>query len=365
MIIKRYLTREILNSLLAVITVLMLAFLVQQTVRYLNYAAIGKIPTNVLLELVSFEVPYLLALLLPLGLYLGILLAYGRLYADNEMSILQLSGFGNERIIRLTVSIALIVTGVVLVLMLWVNPWVSTQRQQVMESDEATMHLLQTIIPGRFQVSPDGTHVIYVEKISRDHQRAENVFVAQAKKDPDSQDQESWMIVSANQGYQVKAPDSSDQFFVTLDGFRYEGVPGQNDYKITQFGKYSVRIPQVDARTTHQANETLSTLDLWNDYGNPKRAAELQWRFSMAIATFLLAMLAVPLSNVRPRKGRYLILLPAIIIYIVYFNLLFAARHWIEQGMVPILAGMWWVHALLILFIVLVMYAGKRRFMAR
>ena len=138
MIIARYLTREVFNALLAVTLVLLLALLSQQAVRYLNYVAIGKIPTNVLLQLVSYEVPYLLALLLPLGLYMGILLAYGRLYADNEMSILQLCGFGNRRIMRLTLFIAVMVTGVVLFFMLWINPWVSIKQRQAMERNEAT-----------------------------------------------------------------------------------------------------------------------------------------------------------------------------------------------------------------------------------
>jgi len=359
-IIYRYLTREVVNTLLAVTIVLLLAFLSQQLVRYLNYVVVGKIPTNVLLELVCFEIPYLLALLLPLGLYLGIFLAYGRLYADSEMSILHMYGFGTRRIMRLSGLIALIVSLVVLYLMIWVNPMVSAKRQQVMASDEATVHLVQTMIPGRFQVSPDGRHVMYVEKLSHDRTRAENVFLAQDKKSyVNGIEQNSWMLVFANEGYQVKDTESQDQFFVTADGYRYEGMPGQNDYKITQFKKYAVRIPQNDVRVTHQENETLSMVQLWQDYSNPKRAAEFQWRFSIAISAFLLALLAVPLSAIQPRQGRYLSLIPAILVYIVYINLLFIARHWLEQGLIPVSIGMWWVHGVMCLLILSVMLFSK------
>lgn len=347
MIITRYLTREVLTTLLAVTIVLLLAFLCQQSVRYLNYVALGKIPTNVLLELVSFEVPYLLALLLPLGLYLGLLLTYGRFYADNEMAVLQMCGFGNRRLLHFTIIIALFVTLVILFLMLWVNPSISAKRQQVMANDEATLHLIQTLIPGRFQVSPDGHHVMYVEKLSRDHERAKNVFLAQEKKNP-TNNQTAWMLVLAGQGYQEKDTASSDQLFVTTDGYRYEGTPGQNDYKIIQFKKYKVRIPHNEVNITQEENEALPTLQLWQDYANPKRAAELQWRFSIAISSFLLALLAVPLSAVRPRQSRYLILLPAILVYIVYINLLFIARHWLEQGTVHPLIGIWWVHGVIL-----------------
>lgn len=354
MIIARYLTREVINALLAVTLVLLLALLCQQSVRYLNYAAIGKIPTGVLLKLVSFEVPYLLALLLPLGLYLGILLAYGRLYADMEMAILQMCGFGHQRIMQITLFIALATTGVVLFLMLWINPWVSVKQLQTMKSDEATLHLIQTLIPGRFQVSPDGKHVMYVEKLSRDRERAETVFMAHEKKSPENPDQPNWMLVLANQGYQTQDKVSQEPYFVTVDGYRYEGTPGQNDYKVIQFKKYAAHINPVESRSEHKIDETLSTSQLWRDYANPKRAAELQWRFSMGIATFLLAMLAVPFSMVRPRQGRYAALLPAVILYVVYMQLLSMARHWLEQGDVSVSLGIWWVHGVMLAVAVLV-----------
>ncbi len=358
MIVTRYLTREIVNALLVVTTVLLLAFLSQQLVRYLNFVAVGKIPTDVLLLLVSFEIPYLLALLLPLGLYLGILLAFGRLYADNEMFILQMSGFGSRRTLVLSMMVAFGVAAIVLALMMWVNPLISAKRQQVMSSDEATVHLVQTMIPGRFQASPDGRHVMYVEKLSRDRKRAENVFLAQEKKasSPDSTEQSSWMLVIADQGYQIKEPKSKEQYFVTADGYRYEGVPGQNDFKIIQFKKYYVRIPQSDMHAVHQEVESMPTWQLWLTYANPKSAAELQWRFSLALSAFLLAMLAVPLSRVRPRQSRYIMLLPAVIIYVVYIQLLSIARHWMEQGSVSIHLGMWWVHGIVLLFTLVLSY---------
>jgi lipopolysaccharide export system permease protein len=292
-------------------------------------------------------------------LYLGIFLANGRLYSDKEMSILKKVGYGNKRILRLTALIALVVSGVVLFLMIWVNPMVSAKRQQVMASDEATVHLVQTLIPGRFQVSPDGRHVMYVETLSRDRQRAENIFLAEQKQVASGQD--AWMLVLASQGYQAKEVGSQGQFFVTEDGYRYEGSPGQNDYKIIKFKKYAVRIPENEVRITHEENETLSVTQLWNDYSKPQRAAELQWRFSLAISTFILAILAVPMSAVRPRQGRYLSLIPAVLVYVIYIHLLYIARHWVERGLVPVSIGMWWVHGVMLLFVLLVMLLGSQK----
>lgn len=361
MIIQRYLTKEVLTALATVITVLMLAFLSQQVVRYLNYVALGKIPTGVLLELVSFEIPYLMALLLPLALYLGILLAYGRMYADQEMAILDMSGFGSGRLLRVTAVMALVVASVVLVLMLWVNPLVSLQRQEVMKSDEATLHMIETLMPGRFQVSPDGNHVMYVENLSRDHKRAQNVFIAQQKPMADQPDKSQWSLIFAEQGYQKKFKNLADPFFVTVDGYRYEGVPGQNDYKIIKYKAYAIRIPQNETRLIHPEIEALPMMALWKDYDNPKRAAELQWRISVAISALVLALFAAPLSAVRPRNSRFFILLPAVLVYIIYFNLLVVARHWVEIGRVAPAMGMWWVHALMLCAVLVVVFIRSKQ----
>lgn len=361
MIIKRYLTKEVIMTMMAVITVLMLAFVSQQIVRYLNFVAIGKIATSVLLELVSFEIPYLLAILLPLALFIGILLAYGRMYAEQEMAILSMSGFGEKQVRRLTLLVATAIAGFVLLLMLWVNPWISLKRQAVLQSDEATLHMIETLMPGRFQVSPNGNHVMYVESLSRDHKRAQNVFIAEQKKMRDQPDQYQWMIISAEQGYQAHLKDVPDPFFVTENGYRYEGTPGQNDYKIIKFKTYAVRIPQTDVRIIHPENEAMTVFALWQHYDTPKLAAELQWRVSVAVSVIVLAMLAVPMSAVRPRKSRFFILLPAIILYIVYFNLLIVARHWVEHAPVVSGIGMAWVHlGMMALAFVLIMMRQRQ-----
>jgi lipopolysaccharide export system permease protein len=354
LIISRYLTREVIKAMLAVTLVLLLAFLSQQIVRYLNYVAVGKIPTNVLLQLVSFEIPYLLALLLPLGLYLGILIAYGRFYVDNEMIILQMAGYSQQRLLKLTFLIGLAIGAIVLYLMLSVNPLISEKRQQLMDSDEATEHLIQTMMPGHFRVSADGQHVMYVEKLSTDRTRAQNVFLAEQKAPSTSGGQPAWMLVFANEGYQEKAQRPGEQFFVTTEGYRYEGVPGQSDYKITQFRKYAVRLSQNNVHPTHEADEILTTAALWQSYDNPGHAAEFQWRFSMGILTVLLALLAVPLSAIRPRHGRYIGLLPAVLVYVVYINLLFMAERWVQLGTVSIGLGMWWVHVFMLLLVMAV-----------
>jgi lipopolysaccharide export system permease protein len=362
MIVSRYLAKEILQVLLAVTLVLLVALLSQQLVRYLNFVTTGKIPAAILIQLVSFEIPYLVSLLLPLGLYLGIILSYSRLYVEQELPVLLLSGYSYQRLIKLTLSIAFGVAAIVFMLMVWVNPYVATKRAQLMSSDQAMVHLVQTLMPGRFQVSPDGRNVLYVKQLSRDRTRAENVFFAQETKAKNNTDPSAWVLTLAKQGYQTKSADGSEQYFVVDQGNRYEGVPGQNDYKIIQFQKYTVRTPQNSVRIVRPSDEMLSLSALWQGLDNPNYAAEWQWRLSIALSTILLALLALPLAKIKPRQGRYLALLPAILIYVVYVNLLFISRHWLEQKTIPFYIGMWWVHGLMLIFVsISLLYMLRRR----
>jgi lipopolysaccharide export system permease protein len=341
-IISRYLVKEVVTTLVAVTLILLLIFLSNQLVRYLSYAAAGKIAASFVLQMLAFEIPNLLSLLLPLGLYLGIILAYGRLYADNELPVLNACGFGIGRLVYITSLLALVISLVVLVLTLWVNPMIATQKAKGLTND----NLLGTVRPGRFQVMNNGHNVVYVEKISRNRQTAKNIFIAEEPKS--DSDNQSWVVVSAANAHQAYNP-IGQKFIVTTDGYRYDGTPGDNDYKIIQFKKYAVRLPDAPVSSAHQDEEAMPTTVLWHHYQKPNAAAEIQWRVSMPITVFVLTLIAIPLSRVRPRQGRYANLLPAMLIYIVYVNLLFMARNWVEQKMISPWVGMWWVHVLLML----------------
>ena len=149
---------------------------------------------------------------------------------------------------------------------------------------------------------------------------------------------------------------TTDRYIVATDGFRYEGLPGQNNYKLIKFSKYAVRIPDQGTTLQQFSQEAIPTQKLWNNYNNRLNKAELQWRISIPLSAFLLAILAVPLSKVKPRQGRYSYLFPAILIYVIYVNMLFVARDWMISTKWLNPPGMWWVHVGLMILILLLFW---------
>lgn len=354
MIISRYLIKEVFLALFGVAFVMLLIFLSNQLIRYLKYAANGKIAANVVLQLMGLEIPYLLVLLLPLGLFLGIIFAYGRLYADNELRVMQSCGLSTQRLMAITGFCGALVAIVVMGLALWVNPYLAMEKHRLLKKNISTENILDLLIPGRFQVSSDDARVVYVESIDRDRQGASNIFIAEQKKDVLSTEVNTWSVLSASRGYQETDPKTHDRFVVAAQGYRYEGTPGEREYKIIQFDKYAIRLPEQPNRSMHQVEEGMPSKVLWDKYDDPKNAAELQWRLSMPISAFLLAMLAIPFSFLKPRQSRYAQIFPAILIYIIYLNLLFVTRDWIENNELSPWLGMWLVHLGLVGIIALV-----------
>jgi lipopolysaccharide export system permease protein len=261
------------------------------------------------------------------------------------MSVIQACGIGQQRLMGINFMLALVVAALVLVLMLFVNPTIAAEKNKGISENT----ILDTLRPGRFQVLSDGKRVVYVEKISRNRQQADNLFIAEEQKPSADQPNTPWIVVSAARGSQEKLLPTHESFIVSHEGFRYSGTPGENAYSVIKFAKYAVRVPTPVFSTAHQESESIPTIKLWQNRSDPVSAAELQWRLSIPLSAFVLMLLALPLSYTRPRQSRYTNLLPAILLYIVYVNLLFVSRNWLEIKMVPIALGMWWVHAVLLL----------------
>ena len=349
MIISRYLTKEVSLVSFAVTLVLLLIFLSNQLVRYLKYAANGKIAASILTQLMGFEIPFLLALILPLGLFLGILFTYSRLYADNELRVMQSSGLSMGKLTFITSGLGMFLTLIVTILMLWINPYIALKKNQLIAKSASTENILDTLIPGRFQVSPDDKKVLYVESFSRNRKEAQNIFIAQQKESSTRNAQTEWSVLSANKGAQMRDPESKQPYVVAIDGYRYEGMPGENAYKIIHFEKYAVRIGEQSLGITRTPQEVLSTPHLLRVYKqNNKNAAELQWRISVPLSVMILTLLAIPLSYIRPRQGRYAYIFPGLLLYVIYMNLLFLTRDWITRGALSPDIGMWWVHGVML-----------------
>lgn len=348
MIIFRYLARELYSHVLAITLILFAIFITNQFMLYLKDVAKGQITLLVVGKLILLQVPLLLGFLLPLAFFLSILMVFGRLYVDHEMTVLAACGMSHLRLLMMVLSIAMIVFCIVAGLMLWFEPFLENYREKVFDSAmaEAT---IEKIIPQQFEYF-GANRVFYAQNISRQQKTMSNVFfVTRGDANPDGS--HSWDVTVAKESKEEKDPLTGIQFLVFTTGYRYLGTPGHADFEVAQFEQYGLK-PKLNRGRLHVWPKDVPTVRLWKIRNKkPAAAAELQWRIAMPISVLLLTFLGFPLSRVNPRLGKFTKILPAIVLYIVYSDLLFLGKAWIKRGHLDPSIGLWWIHGLMLLTI--------------
>lgn len=353
MIIFRYLFREVLVTLSAVSAVLLVITMSGRFIKYLAQAAQGALDPGVLFLIMGYRLPGFLQLILPLGLFLGILLAYGRLYLESEMSVLSAAGMSRQRLLAYSLAPAALVAAVVAWLSLALVPQGVARVEQILNSQDALTEF-DTLVPGRFQALRSGSRVTYTERLSEDGRELGGVFITELRLSRDGDKQRGISMLVAEKGRQEIRPDGS-RYLILENGYRYDGQPGQADYRAIQYDRYGVLLPKPEVAGELTEREGIPTAQLLGS-DNLRHQAELQWRLSIPLLVFVVTVLAVPLARVNPRQGRFLKLLPAILLYMAYLALLISMRGQLDKGRLPPALGLWWVHGLFLAIGLLLLY---------
>lgn len=339
-ILDRYIFRETAQTWLAVTGVLLFILLTNQFARVLGEVAKGALPKDAVFQVIGLTALQYLTILVPIGVFLSIMLAMGRFYRDSEMPAMMACRVGPGSVYRPLVWLVLPLAVAVAWIAMDVGPraLVAVERIGVEARRQAD---LTSIEPGEFTTTGNDSAVVYAEAVAEGG-AVENVFLQRRF------DSGRIEVVVAERGEQRGTDDPNTRYLVLYDGRRYEGIPGTPEFRVMEFGEHGIpyRLPSVEEPTLEP--EEMSTGDLMTP-NSSLELAELHWRFGIPLATLVLAVLAVPLSRSQPRQGRYGKIAIGLMVFIIYFNLLSAGKAWLEQGAVPALAGLWWVHAIMLL----------------
>jgi lipopolysaccharide export system permease protein len=333
--LDRYLLRETTLSFVAVTGVLLVILLSNQLARVLGQAVKGDFPGSVVLALLGLTTLQQLTVLLPLGLFLGIVLALGRLYHESEMTAMAACGVGTARIYRPILLLTAVVVAVLALLSFRVMPAAGIMAQQI-RATALRAAQFGSLEPGRFRTFAGGDVVFYAERVLPSGQ-LEGVFVQ--RRDGDR------IELAVAERAEQRGAGQSDQLFVLFNGRRYEGVPGSPEWRVVEFEEHGVAVRMPEMKTKGDKLSIRPTRVLLQASGNAERS-ELAWRTAMPLMALVLMLLAVPLAKLAPRKGRFSRVGFAIIAYFLYSNLLAAVRAWMEKGNPAGAFGMWWVHML-------------------
>jgi lipopolysaccharide export system permease protein len=351
-VIDRYLLKEFALTLLGVIGVLWLIYIATRFARYLAQAAVGNLPSEVIFTLLGYSSLGALSLLLPIGAFLAVMLALGRMNTDNELTVMAACGIPRLQVMRNVGLFSSVVALVVGLLSLVIVPDILSGRYELEQKAKIAADTTG-LVAGSFKESRDGSWTFYSQGLTNDKQKMENVFIEIHKG-------QRPLVFRAAQGRFDIDQATGNKYLILDEGYRYEGQAGDMDYVIAAFESHSLLIEKGGEKQTRERHKSLPTAQLW-ERGQDKDLAEIQWRIASPIMAVVLCFFAMVFAYVGPRKGRYAGLLPAILIYIVYSNLLGVTRAWIAKGVLPLWFGSVWVHLLMIMVLVLLFNQQKMR----
>jgi lipopolysaccharide export system permease protein len=313
--ILRYLNRDVLTHTLAISAVLLIIIFSGRFSKYLAQAAAGDLAVDILLPVMLYRMPGFLELIVPMGLFIGILMAYGRLYVDSEMVVMSACGISQRQLALYTLAPASCIAILVALLSLYVTP-LGAARSQALLQDPKSSQGLSTLTAGRFQVRNKGDVVTYTETIDSESGVMKRIFVAQQQRDKDGRQQ--MRVTVAREGEFVTLREAGVRYFELRDGHSYEGVPGNVEYRATSFASFGELIPELEGgvRDTDPVDGR-STRVLLSSTRLEDRAA-LQWRLSLPLMVPIIAVIAMAMSKTNHRRGRYIKMLPALLLYLGY-----------------------------------------------
>ncbi len=352
MIIHRAFVREVLQTCAGVATILISIFFVVRLVGLLDQAAEGSIAMERVLVLLLLKLITYLDLIVPLVIYISTLLVMSRWIRDNELTVINACGVGMNTFLRPVVVLFAITGSVVAVLSLYLSP-LSAETVRVMEFTDKNRSDMTGIVPGVFTETKQGNGVYFVESRHPETGIFKNIFIYTAGENQDD-------VVVAASGYRTTDEQTNTDFLELVDGSRYSGAAGDDQYTLLDFDSYSLRLkPRPNADNIGLPVKARPTTTLLEQSGHQRAAAgELHWRIAKIVMLPILMVFALCFSSQTYRKKRFPGMIPALLVYFAYFNALGVGIALIKRGEFHPHLSLWAIH---LLFLTAAAYLFARR----
>jgi len=348
--LNRYFSKELAQTFAGVSIVLLVVIVGQSFVSLLAKVMKGKLPADVVVSMLGLGILKSAILLIPFALFLTIMLTLGRYYRDSEIYAIKASGIGSRSLLRSASLLFIPLIAFLFYLSIYSAPWAEQQIETIIQKAGGLTDIY-SLTPGQFIESNQGNWVVFVEQSDRESGEVKNVFIYDRRDG-------NVAIETARHAEQKNLAELGGESLILKKGQRYEGTPGEGGFTLLSFDQHAVRVPEFDLNVDTHDPEFKSTTELLESKKLPD-IAEFQWRISVPIAAILLALLAFPLSVTSPRQGRFAGLAIAIVIYLIYSNLLILAETWVADGKFPVVPGMFAVHAAMLLLVVILSFRKR------
>ncbi|MDK2123091.1 LPS export ABC transporter permease LptF [Parachitinimonas caeni] len=345
-VFARALYRELSVVTASTFFVLLGIVLTQLVVKLLGAAASGGLASEAVAATIGFMALRYTPWILSMSLFVGVLYTLTRAYRDHEMPVWQSSGLAITAWIGPVMRFALPLVFTIGLLSLGLSPWAMRKadeyRDQLARRDDVS-----TVAPGLFKESAKSDSVYFIENFTGEGGAARNIFVESIKDGMQS-------ITVADEGFLTSMPDG-ERILVLKHGRRYEGKPGSRAYRMVEFERSQLQVAEGQRNAVSLAVQATDSWTLWRAPW-PAYKAELALRAAPPISALLLCLMAIPLAFFNPRVGRVFNIVLALLLFLIYFQLLNLFETQVAQGRIPIWVNLWPVHVAAAVTVLILFY---------
>jgi lipopolysaccharide export system permease protein len=322
MLFDSSLRRDLARAFGATLVVVLTIVLTMTLIRTLGQAAGGKVSPQDVVLLLGFTALGYLPTILSLSLFIAAVATLTRMYRDSEMTIWFASGVSLSRFVRPVLRTSWPVLLVVLLLALFVWPWVNLRGVELKERYERRSDLSR-VAAGQFQSSADGRRVFFIDRDTEDLRVGRNVFVMTQQGDTEA-------VTTARAG-RIEF-EGEDRFILLERGQRNEQDLKSGEKTLARFESYrALTDDRLSSGVAVLRAVGGSTLELLRQPTLPFQG-ELAWRIGLVLGATNLLLLAIGLAATNPRRPGSWNLLLGLLSFVVYFNLINLSQAWIATG---------------------------------
>jgi len=350
-IISRYLLGNLIIFFFAITFIIGLIVFGNQFVLTVQESISFGIPIKELMPLVGFNMLRDIPIILTLSLFLSIIITISQLYKNSEAVVMNSIGLGDKNFMNLIKPIVFFTFIVIFYLTIFAVPWAKQQKSYA-EDETVNASEFSFITEGKFESFKNGEIVFYASESKVNdvigEQNMEEIFIY-------ALDNNNPVIVLASEAKKYTDAINDSIYLRLKNGTRYEGLPADGNINILNFEKYDLEIVSGDLQksiSSFSEIEEKNTIDLLRD-GGLKANAEIQWRISQPISVLILSIFGVFLGKSSPRTGKGINLVIGVVVFMLYNNALLVAKSAIESGQLNPLIGMWSIHLLLLLILII------------
>jgi len=350
-IISKYLLKSLIVFFVAIFFIIGLIIFGNQFVLTVQESIEHGIPIQELMPIIGFNMLRDLPVILSLSFFLSIIISISQLYKSSEAVVMNSIGIGDKSFIHLIQPVVLVIFLLVFFLTIYAVPW-AKQQKSITEDETVNASEFSFITEGKFESFKNGEIVFYASESSSvdnaGEQNMEEIFIYLSKDD-------SPIVVLASEAKKYSDSRNQSIYLRLKDGVRYEGLPGDENVNILNFDNYDLEIVSGEVQKTlsnFSEIEEKTSIDLLLE-GGLLANAEIQWRLSQPISILILSIIGVLLGKTSPRTGKGVNLLFGVIIFMLYNNILLVAKNSIESGQLNPFIGLWSIHILLILAVLI------------